>query len=169
MDQFCKCGEWFVVATKPARESVAARQLGNQSFDVFLPMRNATMRKAKKLLTKPKPLFPGYVFVRMRPDAVRWRAINGTLGVKYILAQDNRPIPLPCGFVEAILDRTGADGAVSYGPQLKIGDKVSMMAGPFANEVGELMAMDARGRVEVLMRFASSMAVKTTRDNLLPA
>ncbi len=169
MIQICEGGDWYVVATKPARESVAACQLRNQAFDAFLPMRRATTRKAKKLLTKPKPLFPGYVFVRMRPDSVRWRAINGTLGVKYILAQDDRPIPLPRGFVEAILDRTGVDGAVSYGPQLKIGDKVSVMAGPFANEVGELMAMDARGRVEVLMRFASSMAVKTTRDNLLPA
>lgn len=147
----------------------AAGQLRNQGFEVFLPRRMATVRQARRLLTKPAALFPGYLFVYMRLDAIRWRSINGTLGVKYILSQDERPAPLQEGFVETLIAHSGADGHVSYAPDMKVGDSVTIMSGPFANEVGELIAMDDRGRVEVLMRFVSSMAVKTRQDNLLPA
>jgi transcriptional antiterminator RfaH len=160
---------WYVVATKPAREFFAAGQLRNQGFEVFSPKRKTTMRHVRKLVTRARPLFPGYLFVHMRLDAIRWRAINGTLGVKFILSQDERPVPLPKGFVEAIMAHAGPDGMVTYAPDLKVGDKVTLMAGPFANEIGELIAKDDRGRVEVLMRFVSSVAVKTTQDNLLPA
>lgn len=160
---------WYVVATKPGRDAFAAEQLRNQDFEVFLPKRKATIRHQRKLITRPRPLFPGYLFVYMCVDALRWRAINGTLGVKYILTQDERPVPLPQGFVEAILSRAGPDGLVTYAPDLQVGDKVTLMSGPFANEIGELIGLDDRGRVEVLMRFVSSMAVTTTQDNLLPA
>lgn len=160
---------WFVVATKPARDALAVEQLENQAFEIFAPKRKATIRRARRLITREAPLFPGYVFVRMQPEAVRWQAINGTLGVKYILTQDERPVPLPEGFVEALAAHAGPSGLVTYAPGLKVGDAVTLMSGPFANEVGELIAMDDRGRVEVLMRFVSSMAVKTTQDNLLPA
>ncbi|MCI5073637.1 transcription termination/antitermination NusG family protein [Oricola sp.] len=160
---------WYVVATRPAREALAAQQLENQSFEVFLPKRKATIRHARKLITKTAPLFPGYVFVRMCVDTVRWQSINGTMGVKFILMQDERPIALPKGFVESLQGFSDAEGFVSYAPQLKVGDTVTLMSGPFAKQVGELISMDDRGRVEVLMRFVSSIAVKTSQDNLIPA
>ena len=72
----------YVVATKAGRERLAARQLQNQAFDVFLPLRNKSVRHARRIITRKVPLFPGYLFVRMDIDAVRWRAVNGTIGVK---------------------------------------------------------------------------------------
>lgn len=160
---------WYVVATKPGRDGLAVEQLRNQSFEVFQPRRKTTVRHARKLLTRSAPLFPGYLFVRMDVGSVRWRAINGTMGVKYLLSQDETPAPLPTGFVETLIDCSDHEGVVTFARQLKPGDSVTLMSGPFAKQVGELIGMDDRGRVEILMRFVSAVSIKTSQDNLLPA
>ena len=161
---------WYVVATQPSRERVAVQQLKNQGFEVFLPLRKKTVRHSRRLLNKGAPLFPGYVFVSVDLETVRWRAINGTLGVKYILSAGDDPIALPHGFVETLIALVGADGCVTCSPDLKPGDKVELLAGPFASQVGELLSRTDSGRVSVLMEFLYlRVPVHTSVDNLLRA
>ncbi|MEC9344350.1 MAG: transcription termination/antitermination NusG family protein [Pseudomonadota bacterium] len=161
--------QWYVAATKPSREGLARDQLVNQGFGVFLPMRMKTVRHARRILTRQAPLFPGYVFVGMDVETVRWRAVNATLGVKYLITRDERPSPLPRGFVEALAAAVNADGTLDYRLSLKQGDRVEIMAGPFARQVGELVSLDDRGRVAVLLNMLSGhVPVHTEVSNLLP-
>lgn len=161
---------WYVVATKPARERIAEHHLRNQAFHVFLPVCKKTVRHARKVSTRDAPLFPGYLFIRLDPRNVRWRSVNGTIGVKSIISQNERPVPLPTGFVEALMSEVAEDGTFDYRPRLRVGDKVELLSGPFARQVGELSKLDDRGRVAVLLNILSmAVPVRTTAENLLPA
>jgi len=161
---------WFVVATKAHYERIAQRHLANQHFETFLPLRRKTVRSARRLCLRMAPLFPGYLFIRLDILRARWRSINGTVGVRYIITQDERPVPLPKGFVETLIGFTQEDGALGYGHALKVGDAVEIACGPFGRQVGELIALDDRGRVAVLLKLLSTVVpVRTEMTNLLPA
>jgi transcriptional antiterminator RfaH len=149
---------------------LALEQLRNQAFDAWLPLRKSSIRHARRVMTRTAPLFPSYLFVRMDVRAVRWQAINSTLGVKRLLCQNDRPVALPGGFVESLRAAVAADGTVNFMPMLKPGDRVEITAGPFARKIGELLKLDDRGRVAVLLElFSTRVPVRTTVSNLLPA
>lgn len=161
---------WYVAATKPARERVAELHLRNQAFRVFLPLRKKSVRQARRMTTQRVPLFPGYLFVQLDIGTARWRSINGTIGVKRLIAQDERPVPLPDGFIDALVANLAPDGTFDYGSRLAVGDRVELVAGPFARQVGELSRLDDRGRVCVLLNLLSGVVpVRTRVDNLVPA
>ena len=101
---------------------------------------------------------------------MRWRGINGTLGVKHIISAGDVPIALPEGFVETLAAMVGEDGCVTCSPDLMPGEKVELLAGPFASQVGELLSRSDSGRVSVLMEFLYlRVPVHTSVDNLLRA
>ena len=161
---------WYVVATKPAAESAAARHLANQHFDVFLPQYKKVVRHSRRVYPRLCPFFPGYLFVSFAQERNRWRAINGTYGVRHLIAQNERPVPLPAGFTEMLMARANPDGVVELKDALKAGDKVEILSGPFACLTGQLLSIDERGRVAVLLELLSrSVPVRTSVDNLLPA
>jgi len=64
--------KWYVVATKPRKEAVAALNLKNQGFCIFLPQMRRTVRHARRTLVRTIPLFPTYLFLEAS-SAGRWR------------------------------------------------------------------------------------------------
>lgn len=159
---------WNVVATKPAEELRAAAHLSNQGFDIFLPRVRKTVRHARRVTNRLVPLFPGYLFVAADP-AARWRAVNGTVGVRHIVTAGERPARVEPGFVEALQEGARADGTVDLSPILEVGDRVEVATGPMAGRIGQLVGLDAQGRVAVLMTLLSGHTrVRTTLDSLLP-
>jgi len=161
--------KWSVVATKPARERLACTQLKNQGFEVFFPeIRKIILRGGLERALR-KPLFPGYLFVAYEEDATRWRSINGTLGVKNLLMQSQKPGVLPSGFVEALQENCSDDGLVAQYRFLSVGDKASIASGAFATHIGKLLEVDAKGRVAILLNLlASERRVVTRLENLTP-
>lgn len=161
---------WCVAACLPAKEKIAAANLANQAFGHFLPLRRKSLRVSNRIHTRLVPLFPGYIFVQMDDQAANWRAVNGTIGVKYLISSDETPVALPRGFVEAMIEFGDDRGLVSFRPLVKIGDRVEFASGPFSNRMGKVLALDDKGRVAVLMEMlAIDVPVKTRIENLLPA
>jgi transcription elongation factor/antiterminator RfaH len=142
---------WFVVHTLPHQEKRAQLQIENQRYRTFLPKREKrekTIRHARKLTTVVAPFFPRYMFVILDPERDQWRPINGTLGVARLVMQADRPQP---GIVETLIASTGPDGLLQMRPQLKVGDRVRLTQGPFAEYLGTLERLDDSGRVRVLL------------------
>lgn len=142
---------WHVVRTQPNRERGACAQLEAQGFEAFLPLLARTVRHARKLRLRHAPLFPSYAFVAFDPQRERWRSVNGTFGVSRLVMAGDAPAPAPHGVVEALLAARDASGCVRLDADLAPGQRVEIIAGPFARAIGSLARLDGQGRVTVLL------------------
>lgn len=142
---------WYVVRSRPHCEAGAEAQLKAQGFRVFLPRVLRTVRHARKLRTAKTPAFPGYLFVALDLRRDRWRSVNGTYGVAGIIMGIDAPLPVPEGVVEALIGYVDESGACRFDRDLSEGQPIRVIAGPFARALGELVKLDAGGRVRVLL------------------
>jgi transcriptional antiterminator RfaH len=149
---------WFVAQTLQHREKLAQRHLRQQGFRNFFPRFRKTVRHARKLQDVVAPVFRGYMFVIFDAERDQWRSINGTLGVARLLTADSQPIPVPAGVVEALIGALDSSGLVLLGTDLKPGEAVRIVGGPFAGGLGVLERLDAKGRVRVLLNIMGGQA-----------
>ena len=160
---------WYAVHTLPHREFGARAQLEAQSYFTYLPRHLKTVRHARKLRTVDAPFFPRYLFVRLDLSRDRWRSINGTFGVAGIIMNRERPMPVPVGIVEALQTRLEQKAVNAEDDGLRIGQRVEVMVGPFANLLGTLDRFDGPGRVRILLELMGSLApVSLERNALTP-
>ena len=161
---------WFVVRAKTGAEDRAVWHLKNQGFGAYLPRYRKEIRHARKTSTVLRPLFPGYVFVRMDIAQQRWRAINGTVGVISLVQFGGAPHPLNDAVIDAIRDREDG-GLVSLAPDgLKKGDRVRVREGAFVEHTALLAEVSDDMRVILLLDLMGrEVRVTMRRDNLLKA
>ena len=161
---------WFVAQTLRNRENLARFHLATQKFRVFLPQVKRTVRHARKLSETIAPVFPGYIFIALDVARDRWRSVNGTLGVARLLSAEGSPVPVPSGVVEAFITRLDEAGLVRFDAGLRPGQRVSVVAGPFAQNMGVLERLDGRGRVRVLLEImGGAVSVAIDGANLTAA
>ena len=161
---------WFAVYTKMHGENRADYHLASQGFKTFTPRFRKTVRHARQTSTVLAPLFPRYLFVSLNLGRDRWRSVNGTFGVSTLIMFNDRPAPVPVGFVEMLMASVDTDSCVDLTSRLHVGSSVRLRTGPFANLICQLQHIDDKGRVRVLLyvmgRFVS---VLSTADGLDPA
>ncbi|MGO8831351.1 MAG: transcription termination/antitermination protein NusG [Roseiarcus sp.] len=161
-------GRWFVGHTLPRKEDLAQFHLARQGFETFLPRMLSTRRHARKVETIKAALFPRYLFIHLDLTRDRWRSVNGTVGMAHLVTSGEMPCPVPVGFVEG-LQCACRDGVITIVPELAPGDSVRLIDGPFAGHVGELLRLDAKGRVELLLELLNgAVRVKVARELLEP-
>ena len=144
---------WFVAFTQARRELLAVENLRRQGWQTFLPFQVATRRHARKFRTVQAPVFPRYVFVALDLDRHRWRSVNGTFGVQRLVMAADRPLRVPVGVVETLMQSTDRSGNLKFTAALEPGSRVRLASGPFADMLGVLSALEASGRVEVLLEM----------------
>ncbi len=147
---------WAVARTQAHRETLALCALDEQGFTTFCPRTWKTIRRARKLIDRKVPLFPGYVFVALAPEPRRSRPVNSTRGVRHLIADEaGRPRWLPHGFVEQMSAFTDREGIFRFRPLLAPGQQVRVRSGAFADLIGRIEALDDRGRAQLLLDFMS--------------
>lgn len=146
---------WYVVHTQVNNEAKAARNLAQQGFEVYLPFYLKRRSHARKVEWVPAPLFPRYLFVRINMSTQRWRSIQSTLGVCYLVANGQDPVPVARGVLALLKSREDDRGfiKVEHGPRLSLGEKVRVLAGAFADSFGLFDGLSDRNRVAVLLDF----------------
>jgi len=149
---------WHVAQTLRHHEKMAERHLKEQGFRGFFPLFRKTVRNARQLREIAAPVFPGYIFVILDLERDRWRSINGTLGIARLLTALQQPIPVPAGVVEGLIATLDHSGLALLGGDLKTGQVVKVVAGPFAGQIGVLERLDAKGRVRVLLNIMGGQA-----------
>jgi len=160
---------WYAAHTLPFAEARAEGQLQNQGFRTFQPKRHKTVRHARRLSTVEAPYFPRYLFVVLDLARHQWRRVNGTYGVSRLVMRGERPHPVPYGVVEALIAASDTRGILQLGDRLRVGGKVRLMAGPFAEELAILDHLDDAGRVRVLLDILGrQVAISTAANNVLP-
>jgi transcriptional antiterminator RfaH len=161
---------WFAVRTQPNREHRAKHQLDRQQFRTFLPLIEKSVSHARKVRQVRSALFPGYLFVELDLSRDQWRCINSTYGVSCLVMAGERPVSIPAGVIELIIEMSGSTGLVDFTPDLKPGMSVQMVSGPLSGLIGRLSRCDARGRVEVLLEvMGQEIRVTSNATALMPA
>ncbi|MGI9449869.1 MAG: transcription termination/antitermination protein NusG [Geminicoccaceae bacterium] len=142
---------WYCVQTQPMKEMFAAKNLEMQSYQLHLPTVVKTIRHARKVTRVKRALFPSYLFVNVDVDTQSWWSIRSTFGVRHLIMENDRPKPVPIGVVEALITATNDEGHVDFRHDIRVGQNVRLLSGPFFNLVGKLERLDDRGRVAVLL------------------
>ena len=148
-------GVWYVVQTQVNAEAKAARNLLRQGFEIYLPhylKRRSHARKVEKIAA---PLFPRYMFVRIDLATQRWRSVQSTYGVSHLVLNGSDPAPVAGQVIDALKAREDASGYVTLEqrPKFAIGEKVRVLAGVFADNLGLFDGMADRDRVAILLEL----------------
>lgn len=159
---------WFAAMTQPQREGVAVDNLRRQGFCTFSPLERVVRRHARKTIATTAPVFRGYVFVRMDPMQARWRSINGTRGIRTLVANGEGPLAIKPGIVETLVASTDAEGILEFIDPLQPGMTVRLRAGPFAEQLGVIERLDGRNRLVLLMSLmGGQVRAAVSRDMIL--
>ena len=143
---------WLVAMTQPHREAVAIAHLQRQKFQVYCPMVRKRIRHARRTMDVNRPLFPGYVFIAAEAKK-RWQAIGSTVGLRTLIRCGDAPGYLDGTFVDALRERETDGVVVKPLSPFQPGQRVSITYGPFANLIGEIVAMRDNERVMILLRL----------------
>ncbi|TIT89380.1 MAG: hypothetical protein E5W41_02215, partial [Mesorhizobium sp.] len=85
---------WYAAGVFAGRENIAEQHLQRQGFTSFVPRAAKTIRHARRTYTRTAAYFPGYMFVALDVTQQRWRAVNGTIGVRSLIMRGDRPSPV---------------------------------------------------------------------------
>lgn len=158
---------WGVAQIVVGKENFATDQLLCQGFKVFSPKLPSLSRRSRSIRPMPKPLFPGYIFVRIDPQINRWRSIMSTRGISKIIMFGEQPGRMPRGSVEQMIDRSTPEGVLQCDRSLAAGDSIRIVGGPFDDWLGEVVEAREQDRVIILLNsLARPTRVSVRRDQI---
>jgi transcriptional antiterminator RfaH len=145
--------EWFVVQTQVNSEAKAARNLVRQGFEIYLPRYLKRRSHARKIDKVAAPLFPRYLFVRIDMATQRWRAIQSTFGVSHLVLNGSDPARVSEKVLGVLKAREDDNGFVKLDqrPKFALGEKVRVLAGAFAENLGLFDGLADRDRIAILL------------------
>ncbi len=136
-------GEWFALQVRIRAEHQVATVLRTKGYEEFLPTHGVTKKKD----SSPLPLFPGYVFCRINPNA-HGRIVT-TPGVIRFVQFGGKPAPIDPEEIRSVqlIVNSGVPICVSHG--LQLGDSVYIQKGPLRGAVGVLAGIRSKQRLIV--------------------
>lgn len=146
-------GAWYVVQTQVNAEAKAARNLQHQGFEIYLPRYLKRRSHARKVERVPAPLFPRYMFVRVDMETQRWRSIQSTIGVSHLVSNGSDPAPVARDVLCLLRSSEDENGFIKLEsrPRFTVGEKVRVLGGAFADNLGLFDGLSDRDRVAILL------------------
>ena len=161
--------KWYLIQTKTNSEKFAVSNLKNQGFECWYPEYEKIISHARKKQKIKKPLFPSYIFIKMKLENIQWSAINFTPGVKGMITYGSKPAILGDKYYNQLIDMLNKDGLFEFN-EMYIGKKVKIISGPFLGMVGKIDRIDAKSRVRILLDILGNNIKSTiTTDKLASA
>jgi transcriptional antiterminator NusG len=135
--------EWFALYVKSRHECVTSRELRKKEIDTFLPSVKRWRQWKDRRMLVDFPLFPGYLFVHIRPDSENFVNVLKTRGaVTLVSSQPGNPTPVADEEISSlkVLIESGKD--LDIYPHLREGDRVRLKRGPLKGAEGILRGKD---------------------------
>lgn len=154
---------WYVIRTKPLKESLAQQNLFQQGYETFLPLILETRKRRQKVIKLAAPLFPGYLFVSIDTAAQNTGPIRSTLGVIGMLRFGDRMPTVPEPVIANLKQNTDPATGLIRPPQVffEAGDRVHVAAGPCAGLEGIYQAPAGADRARILIEFLGCQRTAT--------
>lgn len=137
---------WYIIQTYSGYENkvkgnlekrIEYMNMGDKIFRVEVPQKTVTQIKGGKKLEKDEKIFPGYVLVEMIMDEDSWYVVRHTAGVTRFTGSAKKPIPAKDSEIKRIINRADSQ-TQKIELDVKVGDKVRIVSGPFAEFIGEI-------------------------------
>ena len=162
---------WYAVHTKPKMERWARTNLWERGFEIYLPEYRRRRSHARKVDYVAAPLFPRYLFVRADLSASGVRAINTAPGAVGIVSFGGRPAVAPDDVITELQRRETEEGFVRFAPgDLKPGDRVRVLDGAFADQLGICQKVSDSERVVLLLSILGrDVRTSVARELVSPA
>ncbi len=137
--------KWYVVQTKPKKESHVAKLFGLAGLESLCP-------KVKSFARGIQPLFPNYIFLRWDLSlAQNFHMIKFTRGVSRVLGLQGSPLSISDEAIQVIQERINQDQILEH-QTMKVGSRVQVKRGILRDLIGVLeKPVSAEGRVAVLL------------------
>jgi len=159
---------WYALYVKSNHEFVAHDELSRKSIEAFLP----TVRKMRQWKDRRKwvdfPIFPGYLFIHVRPSTEDFLNVLKTRGaISLLSAQAGCPTPVATEEIVSLRLLVGSGETLDIYPHLKEGTRVRVKRGPLQGAEGTLERKENQCtflvNIELLGR---SVGVKMFADDL---
>ena len=159
---------WFCLKSKPRQEAVAVRNLkAVGEIEVFFPRIRRTRRGHEKNKEVIEPLFPGYIFVKFKPEDSQG-SVKSTRGVLHLVSKGGKAVDVDNKVIDE-LKALGPEGILSMlDEELKVGAKIKVIRGIFAGSEGEVIKLATpQKRIAVLLTLlGAQQSVEMTMDDV---
>ncbi len=154
---------WFVAHTKPRCEKKLADYCQREGFPTTLPLYRSVKKYRGKTVTFQKPLFPGYLFLRLLQEQ-RQKAYQSDYVANLLDVPDQGEFEEQLNDILFALDQ---EVEVRLAPTIAPGVKVRIKSGPLQGVEGWVERR--QGMVEVMLRLdfiGQAAAVKMDATNV---
>jgi len=154
---------WLVLRTRSRHEGKVEVALQRKQVETYLPRRRAQRSTSGRRSVVETPLFPGYVFVRPRPEQYEsMRYVPGSCG---LVLSAGRAAVLPERHMEAVKRLVDSGHDYDARPELLVGTRVRIVSGPLAGLQGDLVRLKQQALVVInVVVVGSSVRVEVDRD-----
>ena len=142
--------KWYVLHTFTGYEMLAKQNLEqvvengnlqNRIFEIVVPMEDVVEEKNGKRKVVQKKMMPSYILFKMLYGDDLWHTITSTRGVTGFVGPKGRPLPMTEDEIRRLhLERIVVDF------ELKEGDNVEIIEGPFVGNAGIVQSVDAENK-----------------------
>ena len=153
---------WYVIHTYSGYEESVAKNLKqrieslgmeDKIFNVIVPKEKKIKIKNGKREVVEEKIYPGYVLVEMIVTDDSWYVVRNTPNVTGFVGAGTTPIPVSKEEIENLMKRMG-EKEPQYKIEVKVGDLVKIIDGPFKDFDGKVAEIDEeRGKVKVLINL----------------
>ncbi|MBM3839466.1 MAG: antitermination protein NusG [Verrucomicrobia bacterium] len=154
---------WYVAHTRPRCEKKLTQYCQREGFDVTLPLFRHVRKYRGKTVTFEKPLFPGYVFLKLLPNHSR-KVYQSDYVANLLDVPDQKTFAEQLGDILRALD---TNLEVCLAPHITEGSRVKVKSGPLRGMEG--FVEKRSGQVLVVLRLdfiRQAAAVKIEAGNL---
>ena len=150
--------QWYVVNTYSGHENKVKEKLEMRAesmdmkdyiYRVIVPEEKVIEEKDGVKKEKIKKLFPGYILVEMVMTDEAWYIVRNTPGVTGFIGSSGKgakPTPLQPYEVDNLLKSMDIE-RIDIKNDLKVGDKIKIVDGPFAGMFGKIDTIDEENKV----------------------
>jgi transcription termination/antitermination protein NusG len=128
---------WFALYVKSRHEFVTKNELRKKQIETFLPsFKNWRQWKGRRKLIE-FPLFPGYLFVNIRPYSDEYLYVLKTRGaVTFVSLEPGCPAPVSPYEIDTLKFLIDSGKELDVYPNLKEGAKIRIKRGPLKGAEG---------------------------------
>lgn len=130
-------GLWLAGYTRSHYEHKVRDFYQQRGWEVFLPTYRSWRRWSDRRKLLDLPLFPSYVFVRLR-ESDRYRAVQAP-GFLWFVTQDHRPAVVHEHEIASIRQLLASGLQFDPLPTVHLGDEVEIIDGPMRGAYGRLV------------------------------